>query len=354
LKSTAGKTLFKLTSAVIGIVVIGLGASIVLTDPTPTTLPRRSWQLLLGLAAMFSPPSKPVPNPPIVNVPIAPADDAELDVRDTHFVVGVELNGESRAYSLNMLSRPDHHVVNDTLGGQPIAVTWCGLCQSPLVYSRRVDGNTLTFFVSGELYGENMVMQDQETGSDWPQLLGEAVRGPLKGKSIEQIPAVWTDWKSWRTDHPDTTLPKISQTVDYYRHDPDPLSPSLEERYFSNMQWGLARGGKSLSWPLNEIARRGVVNDELAGLPLLIVFERKSATITAFERRAGDTELTFTSNPEGLVDDQTSSLWDRLTGRAIRGALAGHRLTPVAGVVSHKRAWQSLHPESAIRSGNAN
>ena len=79
-----------------------------------------------------------------------------MDVLDEYYVVGVELDGESRAYPINMLSRPDHHVVNDVLGGQPIAVTWCGLCQSPLVCERRVDGQTLTFFVSGELYGENI------------------------------------------------------------------------------------------------------------------------------------------------------------------------------------------------------
>ena len=116
-------------------------------------------------------------HPPLVDVPVVTARAGTVEIRDADFVVGVELDGESRAYPLNILSRPDHHVLDDTLGGQPIVVTWCGLCQSPLVYSRQVDGKILTFFTSGVLYGENMVMKDQETDSDWPQMLGEASAG---------------------------------------------------------------------------------------------------------------------------------------------------------------------------------
>jgi hypothetical protein len=221
------------------------------------------------------------------------------------------------------------------------------------VYARQVEGKTITLFVSGEVYGENMLMKDVETGSDWPQMLGEAIKGPLMGKSLERIPSVWTDWKTWRTEHPATTVLKISQTIDYYRHDPVSSSSSFEKRYFSSLQWGFLRNGKALSWPLRELARQPVVNDSFAGLPLVIVFESRSATITAFERRVGDTELTFRLEADGLIDDQTSSVWDVVSGRAIRGSLAGRRLTPVAGIVSHLRAWRLLHPETEVRTAHA-
>ncbi len=282
-------------------------------------------------------------------MPVVPAVAAGPEVRDEYYVVGVELNGASRAYPLNMLSRPEHHLLNDTLGGQPIAVTWCGLCQSPIVYARQVEGKTLTLYVSGELHGENMLMRDVETGSDWPQMLGEAINGPLKGKSLEPIPPVWTDWKTWRTEHPQTTVLRVSQTIDYYKHNPVSSSSSFEERYFANLQWGFVRSGKALSWPLRELARAPVVNDTFAGLPLVIVFEHRSATIAAYERQVGDTELTFRPGADGLIDDQTSSVWDLVSGRAIRGPLTGRRLTPVAGIVSHPRAWRTLHPESETR-----
>ena len=252
-----------------------------------------------------------------------------------------------RAYPLNMLSRPDRHVLNDTLSGRPIAVTWCGLCQSPLVFDRQADGRTLVFFVPGGLYGENMAIQDVETGSRWAQLLGAAVEGPHAGKSLDQLPAVWTDWKTWRTEHPGTTVLKLSYSIDYYRHDPSPAS--LERRYLSSLQWGLVRDGQALSWPFKELARQQVVNDELAGLPLLIVYDPKTSTLTAFERRVGDDVPTFRKVPDGLVDDRTSSVWNPVTGRAIRGPLVGRRLNPVSGVISHLRAWRTFHPASESR-----
>ena len=352
MKSVVSTAFLKVPLIVIGVVVLCLGVSFVLTDPAPSTLPRRVRHLLAAISAMWSSPPRAVPTPPLVDIPVMTVEAAGHEVRDEYFVVGVELNGKSRAYPLNMLSRPEHHVLDDTLGGQPIAVTWCGLCQSPVVYARQVEGKTLTLYVSGEIYGENMLMRDVETGSDWPQMLGEAIKGPLKGKSLEQIPSVWTDWKTWRTDHPETTVLKVSKTIDYYRHDPVSSSSSFEERYFASLQWGFVRSGKALSWPLRELARVPVVNDTFAGLPLVIVFDSQRATITAFERRLGDIELTFRLKEGGLIDDQTSSVWDPVSGRAIRGTLAGRRLIPVAGIVWHLRAWRTLHPETEIHTAH--
>jgi Protein of unknown function (DUF3179) len=361
LKLSVSTALFKVPLIAIGVAVLCLATSFALTDPAPTTLPRRTWRLLQDIAALPSSPatdlpadlpSAPpefVPYPPVTYVPVVNVEGAREDVQDECYVVGVELNGESRAYPLNMLSRPDQHVLNDILGGQPIAVTWCGLCQSPLVYARRVEDHTLTFYVAGYLYGENMVIKDMETGSNWPQMAGEALDGPLKGKSLDRMPMVWTDWKSWRTDHPETTLAKLTQTVDYYRHDSEPAGLAFQTRLFSNFQWGFVRQGKALSWPLKEFASLPAVNDTFEGLPLVVVYDSRSVTIAAFERRLGDTELTFHWGAEGLVDDQTSSVWDPVTGRAIRGKLTDRRLTPVAGIVSHIRAWRSLHPETEVR-----
>jgi hypothetical protein len=350
LKLSLSTVLFKFPLIAIGVTILCLATCFALTDPFPTTLPRRTWRLLQGLAARPSAPTDVEPYPPIVNVPVVNVEGAREVVQDEYYILGIELNGESRAYPLNMLSRPDRHVLNDIVGGQPIAVTWCGLCQSPLVYTRRVDGQTLTFYVSGYLYGENMVLKDVESGSTWPQMVGEALGGPLKGQSLERIPMVWTDWKSWRTSHPETTLANLSQTVDYYRHESEPAGLEFQTRYFSNCQWGFVRESKALSWPLKELARQRAVNDTFEGLPFVVVFDSRSVTIAAFERRVGSTELTFHWGAEGLVDDQTSSVWDPVTGRAIRGTLENRRLTPVAGIVSHIRAWRSLHPLTEVRS----
>jgi hypothetical protein len=348
MKSLGRSAFWKAPLALFALSALSLAACVVLTDPAPLTLPKRAQRFVEEAMQPVSRSTGAERFPPLVDVPVASLD-AGFAIDDASFVVGVELNGASRAYPINMLSRPDRHVLNDTLGGEAIAVTWCGLCQSPAVYARDADGKTLTLFVTGELHGENMLIGDVETGSEWIQMLGEAVKGPMRGKTLRQIPSVWTDWKTWRGDHAETTLLKISPTVDYYRHDPDPASPHAEERYFSSMQWGLTRAGQSASWPLKELARHRAFNDSLAGLPLVVVFDSRSATVSAFERLVGNAELTFRLDREGLVDAQTSSVWDPVTGRSIRGKLAGQRLKPLAGVISHERAWRTLHPDTTVR-----
>ena len=131
-----------------------------------------------------------------------------------------------------------------------------------------------------------------------------------------------------------------------------PTGLEFQTRYFSNFQWGLVRENKALSWPLKELALQPAINDTFEGLPFVVVFDSRSVTIAAFERRIGSTELTFHWGAEGLVDDQTSSVWDPVTGRAIRGTLENRRLTPVAGIVSHIRAWRTLHPLTEVRSAH--
>ncbi len=339
----------KILIIAVGVVLLALTAAVVLTDPSPSTLPSRTRRMLgERIANWFSSPVI-LPSRPLVDIPIIRAEDAGMTISDEYFIVGVELNGESRAYPLNMLSRPDRHVLNDTLGGQPIVVTWCGLCQSPIVFSRKVAGMTLTFLLSGKIYVENMMLRDTETGSDWPQMLGEAIEGPLKGKSLEPIPYSWTDWKTWRTAHPETTVLNVPQTIDYYQRDPERSPKSFEKRYISGLQWGFVHEGKAFSWPLRELAQQAVANDSFAGIPVVIIFDGQHSTITAFDRRVGDADLTFRLEASRLIDEQTSSIWSPVTGQAIEGKFAGRQLKPVAGIISHLRAWRQLHPDSEVR-----
>lgn len=106
-------------------------------------------------------------------------------LRDTE-VLGVALGGEARAYPVRILEY--HQIVNDVIGDVPIAVTYDPLAGSPLVYSRRVGGKTLTFGVSGLIYNDNFLMFDRETESLWSQFEGRAIAGPLSGKRLERIP----------------------------------------------------------------------------------------------------------------------------------------------------------------------
>ena len=276
------------------------------------------------------------------------SDRAISAVQDEEFVLGIEIGAESRAYPLNMLDAPDRHVVNDTLGGEPIAVSWCGLCQSPLVFSRRVLDKTLTLFVTGDLERENLVMKDVETGTEWAQLPGESVRGPLNGQRLNKRPAVWTDWKTWRTEHPRTTVLNLSRVSEKNRHHALYSQSSSERSFFGSLQWGLSHGTQAMSWPFMQLARQPVVNTNFAGDPLVILFDTRTCTLTAFDRQFGDRTLTFEWRNDGLTDTATGSVWSPVTGRALRGPLVGRSLLQVSGTISKVRSWRLFHPGTEV------
>ncbi len=132
------------------------------------------------------------------------ADEALSDMADQEFVIGVSIDGDTRAYPITVLSR--HEIVNDVVGGQPIAVTFCPLCFTGIVYDRRVEGRELEFGVSGKLVMNDLVMFDRQTDSLWQQILGEGIDGHFKGTRLTPVSATQTTWDQWRTVHPDTLV----------------------------------------------------------------------------------------------------------------------------------------------------
>ncbi|MBI1367895.1 MAG: DUF3179 domain-containing protein [Planctomycetes bacterium] len=138
----------------------------------------------------------------------------ELDERNfkswTRFVVshdeviGVTINGESRAYPIRYLRW--HEIVNDTIGGAPVAVTYNPLCDSSVVFDRRLNGITLNFGFSGLLYNSNLVMYDRDSMSLFCQLKAAAIAGPLAGQSLTVLPLWYGTWKDWSEQHPDTSV----------------------------------------------------------------------------------------------------------------------------------------------------
>lgn len=129
---------------------------------------------------------------------------------DTDRVIGITLDGQSRAYPLRFMYW--HEVVNDTLGGVPVAVTYHGLCDSAVVFDRRVGGEKLEFGVSGLLYNSNQLLYDRRAEpkdeSLWSQLLFKPIAGPAvdRGAELKALPMTVTTWGDWLKQHPDTTI----------------------------------------------------------------------------------------------------------------------------------------------------
>src|SRR2546423_6323186 len=154
-------------------------------------------------------PLRPVTNPPVEMA----ASYTNKWLTDSELVLGITMDGQARAYPLNMISGPHREIINDTLGGAPIAVSWCSLCNNGMVFSRLVKGRTLTFGTEGSLWRSSMVMYDDETKSVWSQYLGEAMTGELTGTRLTQLPCAILDWKTWRTQYTNTSVLDLSRAV---------------------------------------------------------------------------------------------------------------------------------------------
>lgn len=124
--------------------------------------------------------------PPIFDPQYVPIKDAS-GIGETEPVVSVIINGDARAYPLRILLW--HEIVNDTIGGVPVLVSYCPLCNSGVVFDRRVGGETLVFGNTGRIRHFDMVMYDRNTESWWQQFLGESIIGELTGQRMELIPA---------------------------------------------------------------------------------------------------------------------------------------------------------------------
>jgi hypothetical protein len=125
--------------------------------------------------------------PPIDNPEFGFAKNEPSYMRDDEPVIALEIDGQAKAYPLLIMTR--HEIVNDTLAGVPVAVTYCPLCNSAIVFDRRVSKQVLDFGVSGLLRNSDLIMWDRQTQSWWQQLEGEAIVGEYTGTQLELIPA---------------------------------------------------------------------------------------------------------------------------------------------------------------------
>ncbi len=131
---------------------------------------------------------------------IAVPKESRLGEREP--VITVELDGSTpRAYPIRYLTW--HEIVNDEIDGVPVAVTFCPLCNSGITFDRRVDGQTLSFGVSGKLRNSDMVMYDRQTESWWQQAIGEGIVGEMTGVQLTQLPTWMESWSEFRARNPD-------------------------------------------------------------------------------------------------------------------------------------------------------
>ena len=288
-------------------------------------------------------------------------------------VISLKIGDESRAYPLQVLMW--HEIVNDTLGGVPVAVTFCPLCYTADVFDRRVDEKVLTFGVSGFLRASNMIMYDRQTESLWQQALGEAVVGELTGSTLKRLPAQIISFQQFRQAHPDGIV--LSRQTGYrrpYGRNPyagydragqSPVALSREDRKGllpRELLVTLSIDGTDKAYRHRDTKALGAVNDKVGGVPLVVLHGRGAvsamdqARIAAsreigstgvFDRRLDDRALTFRYEDGRFHDDQTNSRWD-ITGKAIEGPLEGRQLTAIPHGDYFAFVWLVFRPETEV------
>jgi hypothetical protein len=281
-----------------------------------------------------------------------------------HFLTGREpviafaITGEAHAYPLQILLW--HEVVNDALAGEPVAVTYCPLCNTAIVYARRVGHRLLTFGTTGNLRNSDLVMWDRQTQSWWQQYDGSAIVGTLTGAQLTALPSATISFADFRARYPHGTVlsrdtgfdrpygqnPYVgydapNQPPFLYNGRVDPRLPPLERVE------AVSVGTDTVVLPFNALRRHPAPAVTVGGLPAVVIFEpnvnspldaratrdsRAVGTAAAFDRRLDGRTLSFTTTAPGIVTDvQTGSHWE-VTGRAISGRLRGaelHRLRDV-------------------------
>jgi hypothetical protein len=231
-----------------------------------------------------------------------------------------------------------------------------------VVYTRTVEGEELNFGVSGKLYKDALVMFDRETNSLWTQVDGSVLRGEMEGRQLDKVPALQTTWKQWKKLHPDTLVlkkkgrAKGSVYADYHANpgmmgindaqNPDSRLPG------KSLVVTIRDGNDALAVPVEKLEKKPLHQTEVAGAPLAVVFHRKSKTARVFDRRVDGRTLSFeVGRRRGeihLRDAETGTLWSGLTGKAVKGELAGKELKAVPHMVNYWFAWAAYNPRTRV------
>ncbi|WP_419909469.1 DUF3179 domain-containing protein [Candidatus Poriferisodalis sp.] len=277
-------------------------------------------------------------------------------------VVTLTINGDARAYPAQVMIW--HEIVNDTIGGEPVTVTFCPLCNTAIAYHRRLGDRIFDFGTSGKLYNSALVMYDRQTESLWTHYTGQAIAGELTGTQLELIPMATVAFETFQAEHPDGLV--LSRPAGfgrsygsnpYVNYDAPDGIPFLfagepDDRLPPQTRVLVIRhAGDAIAVVHETLRSEGVMTVDVGGTGVVafhlpgtatpiqnsqVAFGRDVGATAVYDPTVDDQQLTFARKPDAassvepgaFVDDQTGSTWS-LLGRALAGPLAGAQLAPI-------------------------
>ncbi len=288
-------------------------------------------------------------------------------------VLALEINGDARAYPLRIMTW--HELVNGTVGGVPVTVSYCPLCNSAVAYDRRVGKRILDFGTSGALLNSSLVMYDRQTESLWSHYTGQAVVGHLAGTELDLIPVQTVSFEKFLSAHPDGQVLSLDtghfrrygeNPYDYYDSNNRPFlfGGPLDDRLDPITRVvALRSDGEGAVIPYSVLAQRRVVPFAFAGRELVALYAPGTASaldspIIAEGRDVGATgvfvasidgrPLELSANSDGwFVDAATGVAYDIL-GQPAGGSDGGAPLESVEHLDTFWFAAAAFYPDAEI------
>ena len=310
-----------------------------------------------------------------IDQPVFESVGASTWLADREPGVLVDIEGDARFYPLSVLTR--HEIVNDEIGGVPVAVTYCPLCNTAVVFDRRFEGTTLRLGVSGLLRNSDLVMWDNATQTLWQQITGEAIVGTHAGKRLTRLGSGIVRWMDFAASHPDGLVLGPDQgfgeiygrnAYAFYSSRPAPYAfytGEIDPRYPAlSRVVGVSFGDTNKAYPFELLSEARVINDEIEEKPIVVFWgaadtadaldgsiiatSQAIGTGVAYDPVVDGETLTFEAAGDiEFVDHQTGTTWSIL-GEAIEGDLVGTRLALIPHTNEFWFAWQAFFPDGEV------
>ena len=228
------------------------------------------------------------------------------------------------------------------------------------MWNAAVDGRKLTFHLSG-MNNQNFIMSDEETGSWWQQVSGEAIQGPMKGKKLAAIAQDEVSFDVWRRENPRGRVLRPDPRVAKQYAGADwenviaklPTVGTLTDKRLEPRALiiGIEHKGVAKAYPFTAVQKQSPLLDTVGGTPVVLVVADDGRSMRAFERTVDGRVLDLYAKPNAkplmLVDAQSGSEWN-FAGVATNGPLAGRSLAKVPLLNDYWFDWKNYHPQTAL------
>jgi hypothetical protein len=277
-------------------------------------------------------------------------------------VIGVAEGSVAKAYPAWLME--GYSVINDRIGKHPIVVSWSPFSFTSLAFSRVLDGDTLWFEDSGELWKDAIVLTDVKTGSRWSQVEGRALDGPMKGRKLRIIPNIYTKWGKWHSLYPHTScLTKLgreltrSDFAGYYDRTQQlgPANTANPDSRLAGKEYicGFVYNGTPVAVPLYALVEHKQFGLVVNGTPLEVEFDRLSETAVVFSRVLDrDTldliRLDFTKGESYLRSSDDATTWLTYSGKGLSGPRSSRSLEQIPSTLCFWFVWVQHYPQTQL------